>query len=354
MPEVDLTEVLHSGKIANGPNVAKFEQLLQEYIGNPWITTTADVSSSITLCLYMAGVRPGDEVICSPMACLATNMPILNLFAKPVWADINIATGALNTVANQITLNTKAILAYDWAGNPFNIRSIGDIAGAGRRISIIEDASEGLGSKYLNHMAGSYYADYSVFSFSPAKHITTGEGAAIAFSSSRDYEQARWLKKYGIYQPSFRDEYGEINPDSDIKEAGYYTCMNEIQAAIGIRQMAHLREIVGKHQANGLAYDEELQNVPGITLLKRYGKSAYWVYTFYAQRRDDLLRKLRECGIYASKVHSRCDAYSCFGTGKQDLPGVAYFEEHQLSIPCGWWVTEEDREYIVSCIKEGW
>lgn len=351
MPEVDLTEVLHSGKISNGPNVEKFEQLLREYIGNPYITTTADVSSSIALCLYMAGVRPGDEVICSPMACLATTMPILNLFAKPVWADINLETGLISgkSVQERITPKAKAILLYDWAGNPVDVAEFYQL-----RLPTIEDANEAWGAEGRSLMVGASYLDFTVFGFSPTRHITTGEGAAIAVRNDGDFELAQYYKRYNIYQPTFRDELGEINQSSNIATPGYYTCMNEIAATIGIAQMTDMRQRLMRHQFNGMCYDSALQSIHGITIIKKIGQSAFWVYTFYAEKRDDLLRKLRECGIYASKVHSRCDAYSCFGTGKADLPGVAYFEEHALSIPCGWWVTDEDREYIIDCIKGGW
>jgi len=109
-----LQEVLYSGQIANGPNVENFESLFQAYIGNPHITTTSDISSSISLCLYMAGVRPDDKVLTSPMACLATNMPIKNLFARIVWCDIDPLTGNIDPtdVEQQICPRAKAILVY--------------------------------------------------------------------------------------------------------------------------------------------------------------------------------------------------------------------------------------------------
>jgi dTDP-4-amino-4,6-dideoxygalactose transaminase len=132
--------------------------------------------------------------------------------------------------------------------------------------------------------------------------------------------------------------------------------MNQIAATIGITQMSHIADIVASHQSNGLFYDDALRNVPGITVLKRLPdtQSAYWVYTFLADRRDDLLRFLRSKGVYASKVHCRNDRYNCFEKIHQELPGVDEFEQRSLSIPCGWWVAEEDRHYIVSTLGEGW
>src|SRR4030095_1884296 len=91
-----LQEVLYSGYLADGAIVREFEAALRDYLGNVNLITTGDASSAILLALYIAGVRPGDEVLASPMACLATNMPILNLFAQIVWCDVDPETGNLN------------------------------------------------------------------------------------------------------------------------------------------------------------------------------------------------------------------------------------------------------------------
>ena len=352
-----LQEVLYSGQIASGPNVARFETLLGNYLGNPYVTSTSDVSSSIVQCLYMAGVRPGDEVIASPMACLATNMPIRNLFANVVWCDIDPRTGNMdpNCIEDLLTERTRAILVYHWAGYPADLDAITQVA---KRFSIpvVDDAGEALGAEYHGNKIGHTGSDFTVFSFHAVRHITTGEGAAIAFGDPNDYEHGRWLKRYGIHQPSFRDASGEIDPSSEIQHAGYNNYMNHIAATIGVTQMPYLASIVARHQENGRFYDETLSGVPGLTLLHRLPGAlpAYWVYTLLAERRDDLLRHLRSHGVYASKVHARNDAYACFGPRQKPLPGVDRFEATSLSIPCGWWVSAEDRERVAELIRQGW
>ena len=352
-----LEEVLHSGKIAHGPNVLKFEKQLQEYIENPYITSTRDISTSIQLALFMAGVRPDDEVVATPMACLATNMPVLNLFAKIKWIDLDPLTGniSLSDLKNNISEKTKAILLYHWAGNPIEIEQVNQIA-VKYNIPVIDDAGEAFGAEINGKKLGNQLADYTVFSFHAIRHITTGDGAAIAFKSKDEYEKGIWLKRYGIHQPSFRDALGEINPKSDILVPGYNSYLNQLEATIGIHQMYDIAEIVRIHQKNGLYYDSILQDVPGITVLKRpqNSKSAYWVYTFLAENRDALLHVLRNHGIYASKVHLRNDIYSCFGPITRQLPGVDAFDQKYISIPSGWWVTKDDREFINNIIRKGW
>jgi perosamine synthetase len=129
--------------------------------------------------------------------------------------------------------------------------------------------------------------------------------------------------------------------------------MNNAAATIGVAQMGHLPSIIARYQENGLYYDEKFAAVGDVTVLKRppNSRSAYWVYTFLVKERDHLLKKLRQQGVHASKVHLRNDLYTCFGSGSEGLPGVDYFSAHCLSIPCGWWVREEDREFIVEVIK---
>ena len=128
--------------------------------------------------------------------------------------------------------------------------------------------------------------------------------------------------------------------------------MNQIAASIGVAQMEHLPSIIARHQENGLYYDERLAAVPGLTILKRAlkSRSAYWVYTFLVRERDHLLKSLRQHGVHASKVHLRNDVYSCFGASTETLPGVDMFSTHCLSIPCGWWVSEDDRARIADIV----
>jgi len=352
--EFIVAEVLSSGKIAGGFKVDKFEDLLRDYLGNPWVTTTGDISSSLTLCLYLAGVRPGDDVLMSPLVCLSTSCPVQNLFANIRWCDVDPATGniAPADLSKRITLRTKAIVVYHWAGNPADLEAIHAVAHA-HNLAVIEDAGEALGAEYHGKKIGATGSDYTVFSFYPNRHLTTIEGGAISFAREDDYEKARRLKRYGIDQSSFRDGDGEINPESDIPVAGWNSYMNHVAATIGVAQMEHLPGIVARYRENGRYYDRTLAGIPGVTVLQKPADSvsAYWVYTFLARERDSLLKRLRQEGVHASKVHLRNDLYTAFGSGPENLPGVSEFSAHCLSVPCGWWVSDEDRARIVDVIR---
>lgn len=361
MPDsvVDALEpVLKSGYIADGEKVREFESLLKNYIENPHIVTTNSGTSALTLSLFMAGVKPGDEVITTPMTCTATNMPIANLNAVPVWCDIDPKTGNIDPqkIEGLISERTKAILYVHWAGDVGEIDEINQI-GKEHNIKVIEDAADAFGAEYKGNKVGNTKTDFVCFSFMAVKHITTGDGGFISFASAEDAKNARWLKRYGIKQDTFRDEFGEISPDSDIPTPGYNFYMNNIAATIGVEQMKAIEEIIQKHQENGNYYIKNLRGVSGLEMLDRkpYMKSSFWVFMMLAENRDDLLKYLRSKNIYASKLHLRNDIYSCFdGIQKDTLEGVLEFSKKCISIPSGWWVTEEDREYIIETIKSGW
>lgn len=356
-PEIELlvAGVFSSGQIASGPNVAKFREMLGEYLGNPSIATAGDISTALSICLFQSGVRPGDDVLMSPLVCLSTSSPVRNLFANVRWCDVDPNTGNIDAadIPRKMGPRTKAVVVYHWGGNPADLEPI-QSAARELDLAVIEDAGEALGAEYRGRKIGATGSDYTVFSFYPNRHLTTIDGAAISCGNNVDVERVRWLTRYGVDQNSFRSEDGEINPESDVPIAGWNTYLNNVAATIGVAQMKHVSDIVTRHQQNGLYFDERFAGISGLRVLSRPEKSrsSYWVYTFLAERRDSLLRRLRLRGVQASKVHIRNDIYSGFGGRGGALPGVDHFSDRYLSIPCGWWVTEEDRIQIADIVCE--
>lgn len=351
----DLEPLIAQGQLATGPLVSAFEAGLGAFLGNPRTLATGDISSSISLCLMLAGVGPGDEVVSSPMVCLATSCPVANRFARVKWCDIDPETGNLDPQALErvITGRTKAVLVYHWAGNPADLSAIQSIA-RNYNVSIIEDAGEALGASSCGSLIGNSGSDYTVFSFYPNRHITTIEGGAISFARNAEFEKARWLRRYGIHLPTFRLPNGEINPASDIPVAGLNTTMNQVGASIGLKQLECLPSIIARHQSNGDFYDTRFSGLEKVSSLKLplNSHSARWVYTLLVEDRDALMGYLEGKGIQSSGLHLRNDSYSCFGDSDEQLPGVDAFSRRALSIPCGWWVDREGAEYIANSIEE--
>jgi dTDP-4-amino-4,6-dideoxygalactose transaminase len=353
----DLRPVFESGQIAGGAKVARLEQAFANWLDVPDVVALCDASAGLTLALYMAGVGSEDEVIASPLACSATIMPIANLFAIPNWCDVSPDTGmpTVETVASSVTARTRAILLSSWSGDVPEIVEIAQFAQK-HGLRLVLDASEALGATYRNRRLG-VEADFTVYSFYATKQMTTGEGAALVARDPSEFERARKLRRFGIAPASFRLPNGDLNPSSDIPEAGFNFAMNEIAATVGLAQFSFLEDHVAVHRQNGLFFDHSLAGLSGVELIPRleHGGSGYWTYALRVRERDALIRKLVGCGIGAQRLHLRNDRFSCFQNAAQkDLPGVTSFDTSNISIPCGWWVTDEDRERIVDCISGGW
>lgn len=351
-----LKPVLESGRLATGQQVAALESRLAAWLDTLDAVALSDASGALTLALYSAGVRPEDEVIASPLACSATVSPIANLFARPVWCDIDPLTGMpdADNIAGLITEKTRAILLYLWSGDVANVGGIMALARQ-RGVKVVVDASEALGAEWHGHRLGAE-ADFTVYSFYATKHINTGEGATLIAADPQMAKSARHLRRFGIDPTKLRLPNGDLNPAFDIPLAGFNFPMNEIAATLGLEQLRHADSIVARHRANGQYYDAALNGIPGLRLLRRRKESVsgFWTYALLAERRDDLIRKLLSHGIGAQRLHLRNDDYSCFDSGTRDLPGVAEFDATNLSIPCGWWVGDEERDLITECIRAGW
>lgn len=352
-----LQTVFDSGHLAQGEQTWQFERDLATYVGNPLVNAMSDRSGALTLALYLAGVRGQDEVIMSPLACLATAMPVANLFARPVWADVDPATGMIDArgIERLVTERTRAVLAVHWGGDVCDLDALREVAHR-HDLKVIDDAAEAFGAEYKGKRLGNNDTDFTTYSFYAVSHITTGEGGAIFCADAQQHERARWLKRYGIHQPSFRLADGDLNPASDIAVAGFNFAMTNLSAAIGAIQLENAGAIVGRCRDNGRYYETALNDVAGLKQLRRRSDavSGYWVYSLLAERRDDLKRKLHEHGIGCQRLHLRCDLYSCFGGRAAELPGVAEFDAQNLSVPSGVWVGAEERERVVECIRSGW
>ena len=168
------------------------------------------------------------------------------------------------------------------------------------------------------------------------------------------FERARLLRWYGIDRNSNRKDF---RCEADIPEYGFKFHMNDVNATVGIHNYPEvLEKVLPVHIDNARFYNEQLKDVPGVTLLEAESdrQSAYWIYTIKVERQQDFMDKMKECGIMVSRVHERNDIHSCVKKYKADLPNLNNLVKEMICIPVGWWVTPEDRQYIVDCIKGGW
>ncbi len=344
-----LQEVLYSGQVSEGAPVVEFEQRFGDFIGWPHILSFYSGTAAIHTALILAGVQPGDDVISTAMTAEPTNMAIRYTGANVVWADVDPRNGNLSaaSVAERITPRTKAIIVVHYGGIPGPINAIRAVAEK-HSLPVIEDAAQALGARYGGQMLGSH-SEYLVFSLQAIKHMTTVDGGMLACHNPDDLPHGRIIRWFGIDRQAPRTSV-------DVKTVGYKYHMNNVTATIGLVQLEHVESVIQRHIDNGRYFDKALQNIPGLELCTwdAEAEPSYWFYTVLAERRDDFSRYLTEHGIGNSQVHKRNDWHSVFEDSRCELPGLDSFYSRMLHIPCGWWVSDEDREYIVETIRKGW
>ena len=377
----EVNKILYSGFIGQGAKVEEFETLLKNYFRNYLVLTTNAATSAEHLALhllknpvssnsvidgvasyssYWPGINPGDEILTTPLTCTATNWPILANGFKIKWVDVdpNTCNMDLDDLARKITPKTKAIMVVHWGGYPVDLDRLSNIQYQASKIigfkpAIIEDCAHAFGSTYKGKKIGNH-GNICTFSFQAIKHLTTGDGGALVVPHKDLYDRGKLMRWYGIDRETNSKDF---RCEDDIKEWGFKFHMNDINATIGINNFHTVTEkLLEKNIENANFYNENLKDVDGVELMecKDDRQSTYWIYTIKVKNRDRFMDHMRDCNIMVSRVHERNDKHSCVSEYKTLLPNLEKLVDEMICIPCGWWVTPEQREYIVECIKRGW
>jgi dTDP-4-amino-4,6-dideoxygalactose transaminase len=365
-----LNQVLMSGFIGQGPKVNDFEQVLAGYFGNNKLVTVNSATSALQLASHLLkqpaadgtwpGIQQGDEVLTTALTCTATNWPLLANGLKLKWVDVDTETCNidLDDLERKLTPSTKFINIVHWGGYPNDLDRIAAIQDRaeeklGFRPPVIEDCAHAFGSAYKGRLLGNH-GNMACFSFQAIKHFTTGDGGVLVMPDEELYRRAKLLRWYGIDREAPGKD--DFRCEEDIPEWGFKFHMNDINATIGLYNFPYVADCVAKFKENAAYYDEALQCVDGVTLMRRdeWADSASWLYTLKVERRDDFMRYMESQDIMVSRVHERNDKHSCVAEFTVELPNLDKLSQEMICIPNGWWVTPEDREYVVDCIKKGW
>ena len=376
----EVAKVLNSGYIGQGPKVDEFEKQLKDHFNHDYVLTLNSGTSVLHMALHMLkkpqkttkvyhgvatvenhwpGLEPGDEVLATAMTCTASNWPILANGLKIKWVDIDPKTlnMDLDDLARKITPKTKVIMLVHWGGYPNDLDKIKEIQEQAERMygfkpAVIEDGAHSFGSTYKGRPIGTH-GNMTMYSLQAIKHITAIDGGLLLSPHKELHDRGKLIRWYGIDREGNRKDF---RCEADIPEWGFKFHMNDVCATVGMENMKHFDEIVGKHKENAAYYDENLKDVPGVTLLERKKghDSAFWIYSMLVDNRDGFYKWMKECNIVVSQVHERNDKHSSVREFVSPLPTLDKTIGKIVSIPVGWWVTPEQREYIVECIKKGW
>ena len=360
-----LVSTLFSGSITQGRQVEEFEAKLSETFSYPYIVTLNSATSGLTMAIRMikdefeeSGIKisSADEVLSTPLTCMATNIPILANGMRIKSVDVDKTSGLIDLVdlENKITEKTKIIMFVHWGGYPVDIDRVNEILDRkekeiGFRPRIIEDCAHAFLSEYKNKKIGTH-GNYAVFSLQAIKHLTTGDGGLLFCPTKKDYDMAKLLRWYGIDRNKRNYQGKDFRLEADVSDWGYKFHMNDINATIGLYNLPHISGLIEKDRQNGKYFDENINNSK-IKIIQPYStdrKSAYWLYTVLVEEKARFIEHMKQNNIMVSQVHQRNDIHSCFEEFRCDLPNLDYIENHIICIPVGWWLSESDRNHIVS------
>lgn len=373
----ELNKVLYSGFIGQGQKVEQFEAVLKDFFHNDRVLTLNSATSAEHLALLLLskpqkefpsefgsvisawpGIQQGDEVLASPLSCLASNTPIVLSGFKIKWVDIDPLTlnMDLDDLARKITPKTKAVMLPFWGGMPVDMDRLKQIQNdalhmVGFKPAIIIDGAHSLGSTYDGkHICN--HGHITTYSFQAIKHMTTGDGGIISLPHQELYRRAKLLRWYGLNREGSRTDFRCFD---DCEEAGSKWHMNDINATIGIENFKQSDFVLNRYKSNAEFYNDFLRSVDvGIQSQTVNATSAYWLYTIFVKKRDEFMKYMSSNGIATSRVHERMDKKTCFREFRSQLPGLESVIDKYVCIPVHHGVSDEDREFVVSTIKKGW
>jgi len=359
----EVVATLRSGWLTTGPRVARFESAFARRVGAEHAVAVASCTGGLHLSLLAAGVGAGDEVITSPLTFCATAHAIVHAGARPVFADVEPATGNLDPDAVEAAIGprTAAIVPVHLAGRPCRMDRLEEIARR-RRLLLVEDAAHAAGASYRGRAAGTI-GDAGAFSFYATKSVTTGEGGMVTV---RDAELARRIRLYahhGLGERTWnRDDGGGYRHQVSLVP-GFKCNMTDMEAALGIHQLARLDDEIAAREAIWRRYDEAFADLP----VERpapieddvvHSRHLYSVLVEMKQgarppvSRDEVLAELYALGIgtgvHFTPVHLHPYYRDALGGREGQFPNAESYGERTLSLPLSAALTEEDVEDVIA------
>jgi len=343
-----LEDVLYSGMIAEGEHVYRFESEFAKNFGLPVALATSSGTAALHIALLLSGVKAGDEVITTSMTAEPTNTVILQCGAIPVFADVDPETGNLSpvSVSAAISDKTKAIVVVHYAGFPVDMPSMRRIANH-HGIALIEDAAHALGARCAGAPIGTI-GDFGIFSLQAIKHMTTIDGGVLTIRNTELITAARKLRWFGLAK-------GVPRTEADITQSGFKYNMHNVAGVLGLAQLESINDRITRHIDNGQYFDKEIAAIPGlaVTRIDEGQEPSYWLYTVLSDNSDEVEQKLTSAGISATKLHRPNHLHSVFEPYRRPLPNLEKYYQRLTHIPCGWWVSFEERSRIVDTLKRG-
>lgn len=359
----EVVDSMRSGWLGTGPKVAKFEKMFAEYVGAEFAMALNSCTAGLHLSMLVAGLGPGDEVITTPMTFCATVNTIIHAGATPVMVDCDRETQLIDPqrIEDAITPKTRAIAPVHFAGRPCNMDAIGDIAQR-HNLLVIEDAAHAIESVYKGRKIGNI-SHLTCFSFYVTKNVVTGEGGMVT-TNIPDY--ADKIKMYGLHGMS-RDAWKRFSDEGfkhyQVIFPGFKYNMMDLQAAIGIHQMARIEDNLKRRNQIWKIYDDAFADLPiGLPLFEEsetvHARHLYTLMIDVDQTglsRNQFMQKLHEMnigsGVHYVGVHLHPYYRKRFGYLPEDFPNASWLSQRTVSIPLSAKMTDFDANSVVQAVK---
>ena len=355
-----VAEVLKSGWAAQGPAVARFEELFAARVGARYAIATSSCTTALHLALLLAGVGPGDDVICPSYSFIATANAVLYAGATPVFADIDRATWNIDAAdaLRRRTPRTKAVLPVHQVGLAADLDALAAFGQAG--IAVVEDAACAIGATYHGRPIGSH-GRLACFSFHPRKTVSTGEGGMITTDDPDLAEHARRLRSHGASVSAHARHQARGIVFEEYAELGYNYRLSDVQAAIGIVQLSKLDDALARRLAIADRYDIAFRSIPGVQTPSRpsYAQHTFQSYGILLTAdcrpsRNDVMQGLIDRGISCRRgippIH--LEPLYMHRVGRVSLPVTEEVSARSLFLPMFATLDAGDQDRVIAAVQE--
>ncbi len=363
---VEIVDTLRSGWIGFGPKCLRFESEFAEYTGARHALSVNSCTAALHLALLAANIGPGDEVITTPLTFCATSNVITHVGAIPVFVDVDPLTQNLDPTRIEAVIGerTRAIMVVHMAGWPCDMAAIEAIA-ARHGLEVIEDAAHATESWHRGRKIGSL-SRFTAFSFYATKNLTTGEGGMLTVNDDAALDRLKALRLHGLDKDAWkRYSPGGFLPYETL-EPGYKYNMTDLQASLGIHQLARLESQLEVRDRLWAAYDamlggEETVEVPQ-TLAEPGSRHARHLYTVRLRLehleidRTDFVRALAAenigTGVHFVPIHLHRWYRERWGYERGDFPIAESIGDATISLPLSPAMTEADVADVAAAVKK--
>lgn len=360
----EVVDSLQSGWLSTGPKVGLFENDLKRYLGANYIKTVNSCTAAMHLCLIVAGIGKGDEVITCPMTFSSTGNVIMHVGATPVFVDAEKDTGNIDVtkIEGKITKKTKAIMPIHLHGRPCEMNKILEIAQKYNLI-VIEDAAHAFGAVYEGEKIGTI-GDFTCFSFYVTKNLMTGEGGAVALKKKDLAEQIEMYTMHGMSKGAWKRYSDSGYSHYLIEVPGYKYNLMDLQAAIGIHQLKRFDKMQDRRKQIWDRYNEAFKDLP-LELPAPIGKNSLHAYHLYGillkleslkVDRDFILNALHKenigSGVHFISLHLHPYYKKRFNFKKNDFPNSTYISQRTISLPLSAKMLDTDVDDVIKAVRK--